>query len=307
MQKETQIAIALGLLCIPIFAVPVGLGWIKNLTDLVTQIVAGAILILAGTACAFWYKSWSKEKKEGTVKVQLPTAQVIHKDYPPSKTDPTYEHLQAHLFWESWRYNPIAKRLGAKNGRKHLCGTKLIVNLHTKKAYQVSSYLGSLILSGKIQYHDRRKTFPNSELGKWAEQKGYTFYDRFPTEEELQPVIRKANEEADSGKEKDKPESSGSVVHISLGEFTLITDKLAYKVGDTIHATVKVLSLGLGTTTVRLISPSKEQISFKTATSHFSTTSTFDLEVVRASWEKGTYRVIAQRGETSAEQKIEIL
>ena len=126
------------------------------------------------------------------------TRTIIHKDYPPVKTDPTYEHLEGQLFWESWRYFPLAKRLGAKNGRNHLCGTKLIVNLHTRRAFQMSSEIGSMILSGKIRYVDRRKTFPSTKVGEWARLKGYEFFDRYPSEEELRSVLSKAKEQPET-------------------------------------------------------------------------------------------------------------
>lgn len=47
-----------------VFLIPVGLGLIKDLTDLITQIVSGAVLILLATAAGVWYHSWSKGKKK---------------------------------------------------------------------------------------------------------------------------------------------------------------------------------------------------------------------------------------------------
>lgn len=252
-------------------------------------------------------KSQPIRKKDEAGSQQSPE-QIIHRAYPPIKPDPAYDHLEVQLFWESWRYFKLAKWLGAKNGRKRLTGTKIIVNKHTKKAYQVNSYLGSLVLAGKIPYIDRRKTFPAMEVGKWAEKNGYLFYDRYPTEEELQPVIRKANEQAQaSGEKKDQPESSGFVVPFSLSGLELTTDKLTYTVGDTIRASVRVLSLTLGATTIRLISPSEKQLAIKRTGFHLSSDLDFDLGVVEPSWEKGVWRITAERGAMVTERTIKIL
>ena len=105
----------------------------------------------------------------------------------------------------------------------------------------------------------------------------------------------------------ERPEHRVGTLSIPLGGFELTTDKLAYKVGDTIRASVRVLSLTLGTTTVRLIAPSERQLAIKTTGFHLSGTFDFDLGIVEQSWEKGSWRVIAQQGEMSREQKIEIL
>ena len=116
---------------------------------------------------------------------------------------------------------------------------------------------------------------------------------------------RKENES-----DQEKPlssERSEGTLSMPLSGFELITDKITYNVGDTIRATVKVLSLALGTTTVRLIAPSGQQPISKNTGFHLSGTFNFELAVVEQSWEKGVWRVIAQQGTMSAEQKIEIL
>jgi hypothetical protein len=107
----------------------------------------------------------------------------------------------------------------------------------------------------------------------------------------------------------DKPEQSvGSLsVPLPLSGFELITDKLTYNVGDTIQVSLRVLSLILGATTIRLISPSGRQLAITTTKFHLSATYNFDLAVVEQSWEKGAWKITAQRGTMFAEQNIEIL
>lgn len=278
--------------------------------DDVTRIQITIIVLgVASLAILIWHtlKVQSIGKKDGTDS-QKPPDRIIHSAYPPTKPDLAYEHLHAHLFWESWRYFPLAKRLGAKNGRKHLSSTKMIVNLHTRKAYQISSYIGSLILSGKIQYHDRRKTFPTTELGGWAEKHGYTFIDRFPSEAELQPINLNEKEQSERLDEKEarSEHSVGTLSVPFFNGFELTQDKLTYKVGDTIRASVRVVSLTPGATTVRLISPSEEQLAIKSTTFHLSGTFNFELAVVEQSWERGVWKIIARQGTMLAEQEIKI-
>jgi hypothetical protein len=63
-----------------IISVPIELGWIKNLSDLVTQVVAGAVIVVAGAAVGFWFKSGSGNK----VKESVPSRVVFDNRYSES-------------------------------------------------------------------------------------------------------------------------------------------------------------------------------------------------------------------------------
>lgn len=246
-------------------------------------IIGGAVLGLL-----IWHILRSRQTAEVKPNTQT-NSQEIHEEYP--KTNSAYDHLVAYLFWDQRYY--IDKRHFPKDVRKGLPSQRLITNIDTKGAYLIPlpSELASLIMRNEIRHVDEIWS-PLLELKKWAESKGYTYFHRAAKPEELQS----------------KPEHSGaSSVTFTLSGFELVTDRLAYKVGDTIRASVKVLSLTLGTTTVRLIAPSGRQLVSKDTGFHLSGTFNFDLADVEQSWEKGIWRVTAQQGSMFAEQKIEIL
>lgn len=69
--KERWIAFSLAILCVPIFAIPVYCRWIESLSDLVTQIVAGLLLLMGSASVALWYHGKPKTKNTENAREDL--------------------------------------------------------------------------------------------------------------------------------------------------------------------------------------------------------------------------------------------
>lgn len=81
MDKERVLAVILVLLAGFVFYLPLYLGLIKDLSDLLTQIVSGAVLLLLAGAVGFWIKN-SRNKQRPTLEDAPKTAPLEKASFP---------------------------------------------------------------------------------------------------------------------------------------------------------------------------------------------------------------------------------
>ena len=60
LSKERILAILLGAGIVPVIAVPVGMGWITNLSEFATRVVSGLVVAMMGAAAALWWRGGKK-------------------------------------------------------------------------------------------------------------------------------------------------------------------------------------------------------------------------------------------------------
>ncbi len=76
MDKERVLAILIVLLLIPTIAIPFYEGWVKDMTELATQILSGLVVAMIAAAVALWYKGGGEDKQENPPKLNITLADI---------------------------------------------------------------------------------------------------------------------------------------------------------------------------------------------------------------------------------------
>lgn len=172
MNRSHWIAIILFCATIPTFLIPLRLGLIPNLFDLVTGIVASGIVVLIGSGIAILYRS-SKQKQSA-----VPT--VFIKD--PSLRGVDFTKVGAHLFYP-WYYWYLPFSLLFKRDLNHIPRKKLVVNHKTNppKAYWMCEYALNAIKAKRISWVSEKK----QDLAQWCKDNRYDYVKRCAEEADL--------------------------------------------------------------------------------------------------------------------------
>jgi hypothetical protein len=83
LDKERWLALAIILLLVPTVGVPLYEGWVKDMSELATQIVSGLVVVMISVALALWYRSGHEEQEQPKVKEPMQRSEIIQREVIP--------------------------------------------------------------------------------------------------------------------------------------------------------------------------------------------------------------------------------
>jgi len=175
-------------------------GWITNVSDFVSLIISGLVVVMLGAAGALFYDYIKSLRKEETAPIQtevrfpettLRLAPKVHTGrlFGEARLDLSYAHVQLHVFWPLHYSIPLLSRwLGYTHAiytESDLPRVKYIINYKTRNAFRLGAYSwGFLLPFLRIEMNSETKWFPfYSDL--WLRKHGFHWTGRAATPADL--------------------------------------------------------------------------------------------------------------------------